>query len=561
VSSVEADRERLGQSKMLAWLKRDLPMMEMATVYLSDRGDYHNHALFCALIPDARIEQSLGDLSWDLTEGEGLPGAVKYGLHEAAKVSYLRFGNTEGVEPLVFCRGFHGIRDDYIEISEEFRHFHRLYRDRKHERYIKIDDDGNEHVVAITEPNRVQIRIREVRQFLAIKEMHLAIQFDCREQSGHSLESLGLAEGGEDKREGLFTWGLHFGDLRGVGGGRAFSRLLGKRLVPPVAKEKSGFWGFAEEEPKKHVDFIIGVDENGEEVTHTCDPGRLANNFGANPEAPHYLTPVQFRKEVLDKYYQQPSKYSVESGILRCGGLWSMYIDNHFTDKVAAWLGDLGRDLPYHEQMHWRSHNIAPVGSVSETYFRRQILAIATDSDQPEHEFLRLYERLHAACNESTGWQILLPLAPADAHRLQAVRIPATDEQRDFDDLVLALTKILVDSLNEKELNRLIPSAERSEVKGSVSRLECALRECGMPDFEDHIQFLRNLQNLRSAGTAHRKGSNYQKIAREFRVDSQSLRSVFGGILIRGLRFLEFLEKAVRSGLLSPEERQGVEEK
>lgn len=561
MSGVEADRERLGQSEMLAWLRRDLPMVEMGTVYLSDRGDQHNHAVFCALIPNGCIERSLGDLSWDLAEGQGLPGAVKYGLHEGAKVSYLRFGNTDGVEPLVFCRGFHGIRDDYIEISEEFRHFHQLYHERKQDHYSKIDGDGAEHVVAIIEPGRVQIRIKEIRQFLAIKEMHLAVQFDCREHSSHSLEALGLEEGGEDKRDGLFVWGLHFGDLRGVGADRAFSRLLGKRLVPPVAKEKSGFWGFAKEEPRKHVDFIIGIDENGDEVTHTCDPDQLANFFGANPGAPNYLTAVHFRKEVLDKYYQQPSKYSVESGILRCGSLWSMYIDNHFTDRVAAWLGDLGRGLPYQEQLHWRSHNIAPVGGVSETYFRRQVLAIATDSDRPEHEFQRLYGRLHGACNESTGWQILLPLAAEDAHCLQALRIPATDEQRDFDDLVLALTKILVDSLNEKELNRLIPSAERSEVKGSVSRLERALQECGMPDFEDHIQFLRNLQSLRSAGTAHRKGSNYQKIAREFRVDSQSLRSVFGGILIRGLRLLEFLEKAVRSGLLSPEEQRGVEEK
>ena len=76
------------------------------------------------------------------------------------------------------------------------------------------------------------------------------------------------------------------------------------------------------------MEFIIGVDEEGGEIVHTSYPSYLANNFGANPEEPHYLTPVHFRREVLDKYYQKPGKYSVEDSILRCAYLWSMTMDN-----------------------------------------------------------------------------------------------------------------------------------------------------------------------------------------------------------------------------------------
>ncbi len=370
--------------------------------------------------------------------------------------------------------------------------------------------------MAVVEPNRIQVRLKEIRQFLAIKEMYLSIQFDCREHSEHSLEELELKEGGGDQREGLICWGHHYGDFGGIGSHQAFSRLLGVRLVAPLPKSKSGFWGFAEDPKKKHVEFIIGVDENGDEITYTSNPDALANYFGANQDAPNYLTPVHFRKQVLNKYYQQPSKYSVEDSILRCGYLWSMYLDNHHDDKVCAWVGDLGRDLPYEEQLHWRAHNIPPQGGVSETYFKRQILAQFTDSDQPEHRFKQRYHDLKKACDECLGWQLLLPLDADDEHHFQSVRIPATDEQRDFDELVLGLTKVLIDSLNEKHLNKLIPAEQRAGLKGRIVRLEAALTACGVQGAADHVSFLRKLQNLRSSSAAHRKGSNYRKIANDF---------------------------------------------
>lgn len=544
------ERDRLLQTKLLAWLSRDFQLTDMVTVYWSDRTDEHNYAIYCALIPTEEIERSLSRTSWDLMHGQGLPGAVKFYDDGKERVEYLRYGERSGVEPLVIDREFHGIRPDYKELSEEFRLFHNLYHDRKQDHYSKIDDSGNEHIVAITEANRIQIRLKELRQFLAIKEMHLAILFDCRENSAIRFEELDRAEGEADSRDGLISWGLYYGDLGGISSHYAFSRLIGKRLIPPLPKEKSGFWGFAEEETRKHVDFVTGIDERGDEVTFSSNPDRLADHFGANPGVPNYLTPIHFRKQVLDKYFQAPGKYSVEDGYLRCGSLWGLTMDNHHHDRVIAWLGDLGRDLPYEEQLHWRSQNIPPTGGVSKTFFRRQILAQFADSDRPEHVFQQKYQNLAAVCRDCIGWSLLLPLTAEDAHHLQSLRIPSTDEQKDFDDLVQALTKILIDSLNEKALNALIPSQTLGAIKGSISRLEFAFRARGVSGFEPHIAFLRNLQELRSSGTAHRKGSNYRKIADEFQVDSRNLRAVFSGILAKALNLLDFLIAAARGGAL-----------
>jgi hypothetical protein len=548
---VEAELERMSQSKLLTEFTRDLALQDLTTVYLSEGSKTHTRNHYCALIKSDKIENSLATLTWDLFYGQGVPGAVQYYENGKPKVEYLRFGNDAGVEPLIIGREFHGIRNNYLEISEEFRLFHGLYHDRKEDRYYKINDAGNEEIVAVVEPRKIQIRLKEIRQFLAIKEMHLVIFFDSRVYSAHALENLGLKEGGNDQRHGVLRWNLHYGEFRGgFDDHNAYSRLVGKRLIEPLSKEKSDFWGFAEKEAKKVVDFIIRVDKNGDEVLNTSDPDMLANNFGANRGAPHYLTPVHFRKEVLDKYYQKPGKYSVEDSILRCASLWSMTMDNHHDDRVVAWLGDLGRDLPHEEQLHWRSYNIPPAGTPSETFIRRQLLAQFAKSERPEHLFSQCYEKLKDVCDKILGWQLLLPLAAEDAHHFRAIRIPSTDEQKDFDDLVQSLTKILIDSLNEKVLNALISPAQVSGLKGSIARLEAVFVARNISDSEPHIEFLRKLQNLRSSGAAHRKGENYRKIADEFQVDSHNLRTVFGGILAKALDVLKFFISTVQNGAL-----------
>ena len=508
--SIDSDRERLSQAKRLEWLQRGFQMTEMIDVYFSSyKSDNSDSAssivIYCALIPLDGIDRVLSSPGWDLRSGDGMPDASVSYEGGDEKVEYLRYGAYNGIEPLVFCRDFYYKKyDGYMEICEEFRLFHKLYHDKKTDRYIKIDDEGEEHTVAVVKPDCVQIRLKELRQFLAIKEMYLSIQFDCQERSTFSLEELGLEQGETHQRNSFMRWCHGYGDWD-LSKYKSCSRLVGKRLIKPLPKSKSGLWGFAEKSHKRYIEFIIGVDENGEEITHTSDPGALANYSGA---------PVHFRKRVLDKYYQEPSKYSVEDSVLSCGYLWGLNIDNHHDDKVCVWLGDLGRYLPYTEQLHWRAHNILPEGGVSKTYFKRQILAEFTDSDRPEHLFRQRYQNLQDTCKKHLGWQLLLPLDTSDEYHFQELRIPATDEQRDFDTLVLSLTKILIDSLNEKYLNMLIPDHQRAELKSSITRLEAVLSSCDAEGAADCVSFLRKLQSLRSSSAAHRKGSNYRKIVR-----------------------------------------------
>jgi hypothetical protein len=540
--SFDKDKKRLTQAHTLAEMRREHKLNEMITVYQvnNDEEEQSKRYIYCALIPSFQIQDSLADSTWDLEFSRGMPSGITYHKQGELQREYLRYGVDNGVEPLIIDRNFHRLREDYREISEEFRLFHELYHDRKTDQYLKMDDAGNEEVVAVVKPDHIQIRLKEIRQFLAIKEMHLAIQFVFSETSLHSLEELELQAGDENKQNGLMCWMRRYGDLNGTANCWAFSRLVGKRLVEPLPKAKSGFWPFAEETEEKYEEFIIDVDENGDEIYATCNPhGGI-----------EYLTPVHFSKKVLDKYYQEPRKYSVEDTYFGCGSLWGAYIDNHHKDRVCMWLGDLGRDLPNSEQQHWRLHNIPPTDGISKTFFDRQLGAQFKNSDMPEHIFEQRYRDLQKVSQDNLGEQWLLPLNTADTFHLQGMRIPATDEQRDFDEVVLSLTKVLIDSLNEAYLKKMIPFEKRKKFKDKhgISGLEAALHLNGITDGDDHLDFLRKLQGLRSSGSAHRKGRNYEKIAKHFGIENQNLRDVFTGILNSATNVLNFFIILVKSG-------------
>ncbi len=292
----------------------------------------------------------------------------------------------------------------------------------------------------------------------------------------------------------------------------------------------------------RYIDFKIGISPTGVPIMHTCNPKRLANFFGANPGAPQFLTPVFFRTAVLDKYINEPSRYDVESGCLRCkrngSALWCIPIDNHGADCVSVWLGDLG-SLPYAQQLHFASQNVSK-GEVSDTFFRSQIDAEFCDSTHPVAVFKSSYYKLRTVGWEELGWHLLLPLAEQDQHYMSSLKLLTHNEQKEFDEQILALTKILIDSLNEKELHRILLCKERG-----ISLFDMVLKRRNVTGSEKHVKFLRNLQELRSTSVAHRKGDKYVKAIRRVGSDRLSLAEVLKSLFIEGIDFLRFLTENI----------------
>ena len=551
--SIASDRERVLQKHNLEWIQRDLKATDMVIVCRPNLGKIRSgYFILGGLIPYNLAEEVLsGEHISDVIENVW-PEPTAYRSDRESPIKYFRWGVNQdqyGSEPLVIARQFSKMKEDYLEISEEFRLFHRLYHDKATNTYIKIDDAGSETTIAIVKPDEVQIRLKEIRQFLAIKEMYLSLLFEFNEYSEYSVEELGPSEFEQYdfKRKGAMCWTYKCWDIP-VQNFQSISRLRGRKLIEPLPKSKSGFGDFAEE--PKYVEFIVDVDDNGDEVCYTCNPYKLKTVSGENPDAPWDFTPVHFRKQVLDHYYNQPSKYTVKDSRVECG-MWGLKIDNHDSDKVCVMLSDLG-SLPYTEQLHWKSHNIPPEGGVSETFYRRMVRGERASSNQPDILFKQSYEQLQKICDERLDWRLLKPLGSEDEYRLKRLRIPVSDEQCDFDDLVQDLQTILIESINVKGLKQLLPEAERVNLKGkrSIEVLGEILSFHSVEDINHQVSFLQKLQALRSKGSGHRKGDDYRKIANYFGVDSLGRREAFAQILKQALDTVDFLISVVHSGKL-----------
>ena len=565
IMDIESDRERLAQKHNLEWLRGNLKAAGMVTVDLLEKRDSHERCIYCALILPDQVEQELSKTinDHDTYLSDGLPSSM---IDDESQVKYLRYGVDNGFEPLIINRYFRGVKEAYKEICEEFRHFHNLYSPSDNGtlgEYIKIDNAGNEEVVAIVEPKRVQIRLKEIRQFLAIKEMYLLIRFDFSEYSVYSLEELGLSEGkfspgkpdsqDEFKRDNRIPMSWTHAYRDDVPQGYSLGWLTGRQIIKPLPKSKSGFGDFAEE--PAYAEFIVDVDENGDDICHACDPNKWNDYHGENPDAPFFLTPVHFHKQVLDKYYNEPSKYTVEDSSISCASLWSMKIDNHDPDKVCVLLRELP-NLPYKEQLHWRLHNIQPEGGVSNTFFRRNFKGLWVDSDQPDLLFKQSYHELQRTCDEYLGWRLLKPLSSGDEHRLKRLRIPSTDEESHFKEFVSDLSCLLIDkSLNEKCLKDLMPDALRKKIQGGINRLEYVLTSRGVTGAEQHIVFLRCLWDLRcTRSSPHPEildDNKYNRAAVHFNLENLDRRDALVKILEEAVEFLGFLTSIVRNGQLN----------
>lgn len=459
----------------------------------------HSIGQYSALLTPDRGRAGLSDPSWEVHIGDGGYGFTDYYDDGSKKTVYERYP-TDGAELLVHVRTWHSVRPDDVEIVEEFRLLFNLWENRAERAFYDFDGSGNPIKVAVVSNEGVRVLFSYLRRYQAAKQMYLALYFD----STRLADDLPADEQRWDHADQTSVLAYYRGDT-GLGD-RPFSRLFGKRLLPPPPVEASGVPPY--ERAKTYEDFIIDTTDTGEDVRFTSNPDDLANYFGANEGNPHYLTPVYFRREVLGKYYADPDRYTVEDGYVRCSGLWGLRVDNDQAGHVMVFLGDLGRDIPDAEAQYWRSFNIPPPEEgPSETLKRRAFGGEFADPQSLDLQFPRAYQQTNDAWTKAFGEPLFKPLHRDDRHVLSKLHVPIGDGASEFDEQVLYLAKLLVDSLNEEDLAARI----RDPVKGEkgLAKLERLLSEHGLKDARSLLTPFATVQGLRSRGAAHRKGSEF----------------------------------------------------
>lgn len=459
------------------------------------------------------------------------------------KAVYRRQSDNE-YETFIHRRGDFGNEDGYLEISEEFRLYYNLFEHilgPTERRYYHFHDSGDKELVASIEKSSARVQLRYLRDYISVRKCHFLLFFEGMRFSAKSPNELGLTMIDENTYMPSHAYNHIIRDISGMAirNDKTQSWLLGKCLIGPIKGFKPSMQG-PMSEPDIYESFIIGYDSDGKPKEFTSDEEKLANSFGKNPEAPDYLTFVYFSLDVLSKYYDDPSRYEVGDGSVGRKGFWSLRIDNSLADSVIVFLGDLGK-LPHREQLYWKSHNILPQGGMSSTGFRRAFLGQWIDPEKPDLFFKARLADFAGKWRNQYGWDLFLPLSEGDSHYQESLHIPTNaNNVKEFDEQLLAIVKITIDSLNEKKLAEDCTSLKTGAK--SIDKLESFLKSKGH-DLAEMIQFLRNVQQLRSTTVAHRRSrSENAKLNEYFKFGAKDLKSVFEEIVIKMIWMFNTLE-------------------
>jgi hypothetical protein len=548
VLSYEKEMELLEFLKFEDWVSsrefEDNSWTVVARSIKKDNTRLFTFSLLAKAIAEEKYERILSKPDWE-TQGVEF-GHPTFWRSGRSKRIFFNLGNVERIngitfEPFVFYRSFHGIHPSRFEVAQNFLLYHELYFVPDDSVYRKIDDVGEEHDAIIIEGTddykRIKVNTKFLRDYLAARRMILVRQHDHNRFSSQSLKPLW----GDKRREEFnyadpssYNYTVWVVNERLNTNKECFSRLLGKDIIKPLAKPDYSHLWFADEwkAKRRYCFFIIGMDSEGNHIEETCDEDELSNYFVDRGKA-HFLTPVFFKREVLKKYYDNPAKYSVDARYLHCLDLWGLPIDINEKGLVYVWLGDFCH-IPYKEQQHWRQYNVPPEGGITEHRWKTDFLAEFADPNEPVFLFQQAYYKALEHFQTAYGFDLFLELSPEDSHCFSTLHVPVNNEQKELDEQIQNLAKVLNDSLNKHFLDNTTDK--------SIDALESFLTEkFGSQKARDLVEPFRIVQNLRSYGAAHRKGKDYPKFIARYGLAGFSNQKKFIALLIKARTSLKML--------------------
>lgn len=418
-----------------------------------------------------------------------------------------------GLPVQFFCqvRTHHGLAPPTVEMSLPFLWYWDARQDR--DKWVYINEAGRDQDLIRTvmqeDSWRIEVRALELRHYLAARRLALVVQHDAT-----LLSKRREFTRVDDKFRTdwcHFTWHC-VSDLPDIGLRPSFARLLGQYVLKPLPGNRVPRW----EERKKERDypqFQYDVEaETGQPIRHTCDPDQLGTYFDPADSSPrpHYLTPAYSNREVLGRYTNEPSRYTVTPTRLTCLNLWELAISINSEGLVEVYLGDLGRDLPADEWPHWLGHNVSPSGSMAEDRFRRDFLNQPTASHDPVGDLRRARAQTQELARRLLGSGLWRELQGQQGREFDTLHPPTSRDPSALQNPVLTLTKSLVDALDPAPLRAFLGEGNSQGLK-QLQLLEAFIKQLGgCPTIATPFRDAFRLRS--SGGLAHLAGKDRDKV-------------------------------------------------
>lgn len=286
-----------------------------------------------------------------------------------------------GSENLVIIRQFEGVeKESKIEISQRLIHALDLYWVDEHRAYCRLDERGDIQKVIcfidIQDAARgktetiITADSSQISKYMIVTESLLVAKFEFLRTSKDNFHGWIVQSTLEKPSKDL----VYNAASQGSG-----SYVNGIMLVHPNISKKD----LVGQEEKHWVAFKAYDWKHGVEKEISCAPDALASYFDAGSPLPYEVTPAFFRPEVLQKYRSDTDKYTITERSIRSRAGWYLKTyDVNAEGQVHTYLCYLG-ELPYEEQIYWRSFNEWPKGPIAERAYQTDILGHFYTGDTP----------------------------------------------------------------------------------------------------------------------------------------------------------------------------------
>lgn len=282
---------------------------------------------------------------------------------------------------------------------------------KQNRKYYFIDDLGESDEVIIVEPKKIKIKLKYLKEYLSVRNVYFSICFDFMRVEKNNLKEMDIEIFDKDFQSDYYIYNYLIRPLD-FEPGKNQSWIYRKAIINPD-KNKKRVYHF-DYEKSEYVKFITGYDTDGNEILQECK----------KENGKHFIL-TYFKKEVLDKYYNEPTKYEVDSFHVS-SKFFSLKIDNNVEDYVPVFLVELGM-LPYKEQLHWKQYNIPPQKGISSSYYKTMIEGNwAQVPETPNLYFKYKYKKFNEKWEKKFGWKFYKTLAKEDEHLFTALHIPTS---------------------------------------------------------------------------------------------------------------------------------------
>jgi hypothetical protein len=437
-------------------------------------------------------------------------------------------------EQLVFLRDFDGRSGKtYYEILQKFTHLFGLHYMEERHAYCRLDERGDvEDMIRIVErpgkgeesgTNMITFSRDLLDEYLVLTDSVIVRTFDFTRFRPGNFSGWGAAHEARFRSDGDMHYRSH------VEPGYA-SYLRGIQLVRSLATKEQimSRHDHTAKKERQYASFIAQDWKNNVIREISCAPGQTANYF-TKSKLPFELSPTFFNPEVLLKYKADSEKYRLAGRSISCRGAWSLQTyDINDAGQVHTYLVYL-RNLPYEEQLYWKSYNEEPKAPISKRAFTTDFEGTWHLEYDPLNSLKQAIGDLH---RDQVEWWTLRAGSLRDQ-----LHYPVTTSADEWATEILNLDQLVVEGFETKSLRSKAQSLGRTPEANfaSLKLLEECLLGLGFAE-EDASKIaapLREVHDLRSKVKGHASGKDGAAIKKQILRDHGSYKDHFRSICQR----------------------------